>query len=43
MYYLESILYTDPQEKTHRAICSVCGGLLYAPSLTCIRCGRDKP
>ena len=42
MEYIEPILYTDPQAQSHRAVCPVCGGVVYAPSLSCIRCGRDK-
>ncbi len=37
------ILFTDPQDQTPACYCRRCGGARYAPSLTCIRCGRDKP
>ena len=43
MNYIEPILYTDPQAIPPKEFCPLCGGALYAPSLTCIRCGRDMP
>ena len=37
------ILFTDPQDRIPACYCLRCGGARYAPSLTCIRCGRDRP
>ena len=41
---LEPTLYFDPQAARPAAYCPDCGGLLYAPSLRCLRCERrDRP
>jgi len=38
----ESTLYIDPQAAIPAGYCERCGGALYAPSCTCIRCGREE-
>ena len=40
---IKGTLFTDPQEEPIAAFCEVCGGALYLPSLTCIRCERRAP
>ena len=37
------ILFTDLQDQIPACYCRRCGGARYAPGLTCIRCGRDRP
>ena len=39
---VEQVLYVDEQSLPPAAVCQVCGGELYAPSLTCLRCERRK-
>ena len=40
METIESSLFTDPQRQ--RALrCPDCGGCVYPPSYSCIRCRRD--
>lgn len=36
------ILWTDPQQSKEAGRCETCGGVVYAPSMVCIRCGRDE-
>ena len=36
---VESNLYPDPQTQPPGDFCPVCGGELYRPGLTCLRCG----
>ena len=43
MEQIKSSLFTDPQEEHPAAFCEICGGALYLPSLTCIRCERRQP
>lgn len=40
---IEPALFTDPGAQIPAAYCPECGGELYAPSLICLRCERDKP
>ena len=40
---VEQVLYVDEQSLPPAGFCQVCGGELYAPSLTCLRCERRKP
>lgn len=37
---IASILYIDPQDQKPADYCPVCGGEVYEPSLTCLRCER---
>ena len=39
---VEQVLYVDQQSLPPAGFCQVCGGELYAPSLTCLRCERRK-
>ena len=39
---LESALYIDPGTQIPAGYCRECGGELYAPSLTCLQCEREK-
>ncbi len=34
------MLFTDPQAQIPAALCPVCGGELYAPGGSCLRCER---
>ena len=43
MIEVEQILYADPQTEKPAALCPVCGGELYCPTLTCLRCERRRP
>jgi hypothetical protein len=38
---IEPVLYIDPQAAAPAGYCPVCGGALYSPSLTCLRCARN--
>lgn len=40
---IEQTLYTDPQAQSPKGYCPACGGALYGPGFSCIRCGRDEP
>lgn len=40
---VEQQLYIDIQAAVPAGYCQLCGGALYAPSLYCLRCGRDEP
>ena len=40
---IEPTLYIDPQAQIPACYCPHCGGARYAPSLTCLRCERDRP
>jgi len=40
MKEIEQTLYADPQAEKPGALCPVCGGELYFPSLSCLRCER---
>ena len=39
---LESVLYIDPGAQIPAGYCPECGSELYAPSLVCLRCEREK-
>ncbi len=41
--FIEPMLYIDPQAAPPGGSCPVCGGALYLPSLTCLRCERRAP
>ena len=43
MKEIESGLFADPQAEKPACFCPVCGGELYLPSLTCLRCERRQP
>ena len=43
MKEVEQSLYADPQAAKPAMLCPVCGGELYFPGLTCLRCERRKP
>ena len=38
---VETVLYIDPQAARPVGFCPVCGGAIYAPEGSCIRCQRD--
>ncbi|HIT34249.1 MAG TPA: hypothetical protein IAC31_06460 [Candidatus Faecousia intestinigallinarum] len=40
---VESTLFSDPQAVRPAGYCPLCGGALYPPSLTCLRCERRRP
>lgn len=40
---IESVLYIDTQAQIPAGFCTECGGELYAPSMTCLRCERSAP
>ena len=42
MLSIQSNLYTDLQSIREAGRCPHCGGCVYAPSLLCIRCERDR-
>ena len=37
---IQGTLYTDPQAQVPAGYCPRCGGAVYQPSLTCLRCER---
>ena len=39
---IEPMLYVDEQSLPPAARCEVCGGEVYPPTLTCLRCERRK-
>lgn len=39
-FTIESTLYIDPQAAKPSGFCPTCGGALYAPGNTCLRCSR---
>lgn len=39
---IEPTLYMDPQAVKPAGFCPVCGGELYRPGLSCLRCERDE-
>ncbi len=41
MEHIQGSLFIDEQDQKPAGFCECCGGALYAPSLGCIRCGRD--
>lgn len=40
---IESTLYIDRQAQIPGGYCPRCGGELYAPSFTCLRCDGEAP
>lgn len=40
---VEQQMYFDPQQEKGQAFCPVCGGAVYPPGYSCIRCGREEP
>lgn len=41
METIQQILHPDPQQQMPGGKCPRCGGLVYAPSYFCGRCGRE--
>lgn len=39
---IDPTLYFDPQQALPAGYCARCGGCLYRPSLSCLRCGRRE-
>ncbi len=40
---IEPTLYLDVQREKPGGLCRCCGGELYAPGFTCLRCERRNP